>query len=295
MRENSEQHFIALRAFYLIIVTLSITSPNCTDIREESKPNILLIVADDLGYGDISCYGGDISTPNIDALAQNGIRFSSFHTSPMCAPTRAMLLSGNDNHIAGVGKQGRKSEEFGYEGRLTNRVIPIPALLRDAGYHTYMAGKWHLGKKPESNPHQNGFDRSFALIQGAGNHYNNQSALGKGKSDYTEDGDSTDWKDGNYSTDFYTDRLIEYIDQNKDDNKPFFVYAAYTSPHWPLQVDKKHWGKFIGNYDEGYEKLREKRLNGLKKAGIIPGNTTLPEVHESVKPWDSLSNNEKFL
>ncbi len=258
------------------------------------RPNIVLIVADDLGYGDIGCYGGDIETPNIDGIASNGIRFSSFHTAPMCAPTRAMLLSGNDNHIAGMGGQGRLTEEFGYEGRLTNRIVTIPALLRDAGYHTYMAGKWHLGKEPESNPHQKGFEHSFVLLDGAGNHYNNQSALKKGFSSYTEDGDSTTWKDGNYSTDFYTEKIIEYIDLNKDDNQPFFVFAAYTSPHWPLQVNKKHWEKYEGLYNDGYEELKERRLKSLKKMGIIPQDASLPPSHESVQSWNSLSSDEKI-
>lgn len=262
--------------------------------KADSRPNIVLIVADDLGFGDIGCYGGEIETPNMDALASRGIRFSSFHTAPMCAPSRAMLLSGNDNHIAGMGGQGRVSTEFGYEGMLTDRIVTIPQLLRDSGYHTYMAGKWHLGETPEANPRQKGFDRSFVLLSGAGNHYNNHSALGSGFSSYTEDGDSTTWTDGNYSTDFYTDKLISYIDHNKDDNKPFFAYAAYTSPHWPLQVDIEYWKKYEGKFDAGYEKLREKRLQSLKKAGIIPEDAVLPALHESVQPWDSLSAEEKM-
>jgi len=263
--------------------------------KEISKrPNIVLIVADDLGFGDIGCYGGDIETPNIDDLAFNGIKFSSFHTAPMCAPTRAMLLSGNDNHIAGMGGQGRVTTEFGYEGKLTNRIVTIPAMLRDGGYHTYMAGKWHLGKEHESNPHQKGFEHSFVLLEGAGNHYNNQSALNNGKSSYTENGESVLWEEGNYSTDFYTDKIIEYIDINKDDNQPFFAFAAYTSPHWPLQVDEKYWKKYKGQYDDGYEKLREQRLISLKKAGIIPNDISAPPSHERVIPWDSLSNQEKM-
>jgi arylsulfatase A-like enzyme len=278
-----------------LLSPLSILLTTCTENTERYlKPNIVLIVADDLGYGDIGCYGGEIHTPNIDALAENGVRFSHFHTAPMCAPTRAMLLSGNDHHIAGVGIQGRTSEQFGYEGRLTERIVPVPWLLREAGYHTYMAGKWHLGDTPESNPHQNGFERSFALLEGAGNHYSGQSALGDGKSMYTEDGDSVSWITGNYSTDFYTDKLIEYIDQNRNDRKPFFAYAAYTSPHWPLQVDKKYREKYTGIYDEGYEKLRGKRMNGLKMAGIIPAEYSSPPVHGSVEPWDSLSEMEQL-
>ena len=278
-----------------MVIPLGILYSGCmSDGNRDPRPNIVLIVADDLGYGDIGCYGGDIETPNIDALAGSGIRFSRFHTAPMCAPTRAMLLSGNDNHIAGMGGQGRVSEVFGDEGRLTDRIIPVPALLRDTGYHTYMVGKWHLGNKPESNPHQKGFEHSFALLEGAGNHYNNHSALGGGYSHYTEDGDSTTWADGKYSTDFYTDKLIEYIDQNKKDERPFFAYAAYTSPHWPLQVDRKYWKKYKGHYDGGYGKLREKRLNSLKQAGMIPQEALLPPLHESVLPWESLSDEDKM-
>ncbi|GAB5554966.1 MAG: arylsulfatase AtsA [Saprospiraceae bacterium] len=258
-----------------------------------SRPNILLILADDLGYGDLSCYGGDIQTPNLDAIAAAGLRFSHFHTAPMCAPTRAMLLSGNDNHIAGMGRQARVSEDFGFEGRLTDRIVTIPQLLRDTGYHTYMAGKWHLGRTAAANPAQKGFERSFALHGGAGNHYTNQGALRKGLSKYTEDGDSTSWIDGNYSTDFYTDKLIQYIDHNRDDGKPFFAYAAYTSPHWPLQVDREHWEKYKGQYDSGYEALRLKRFNSLKKMGIVPEEATLPALHPSVQPWDSLSTEEQ--
>lgn len=258
------------------------------------QPNIVLIVADDLGFGDIGCYGGDIQTPHIDELARKGIRFSSFHTAPMCAPTRAMLLSGNDNHIAGMGAQDNVTDVFGYEGRLTDRIVTIPALLRDNGYHTYMAGKWHLGKTPESNPHQKGFEHSFVLIEGAGNHYNNRSALLGEFSSYTEDGDSTSWIEGNYSTDFYTDKLIEYIDSDQGDDKPFFVFASYTSPHWPLQVDKQYWEKYKGQYDDGYEKLRERRLASLKKTGIIPNDAIAPPFHERVLPWNSLSKQDQM-
>lgn len=293
-----KHELIEWRTHLYLILLITGVSFSCTHGKRKTetdqRPNIVLIVADDLGFGDIGCYGGEIETPNIDALASSGIRFSSFHTAPMCAPTRAMLLSGNDNHIAGMGGQGTVTEAFGYEGRLTDRIVTIPQLLRDAGYHTYMAGKWHLGKDSAANPHQKGFEHSFALLEGAGNHYTNQSALHKGFSSYTEDGDSSRWKDGNYSTDYYTDKLIEYIGRDKADDAPFFAFAAYTSPHWPLQVDKKYWEKYRGLYDDGYERLREKRLISLKKAGIISQNAVLPQVHEKVKPWDSLTEAEKM-
>jgi len=171
----------------------------------------------------------------------------------------------------------------------------MTALLKNAGYHTYMAGKWHLGDTPESNPHQKGFEHSFVLIGGAANHYDDQG-LSKNNpiSHYTEDGKTAKWKEGNYSTDFYTDKLIEYIDLNKEDTKPFFAFAAYTSPHWPLQVDEKYWRKYEGRYDDGYEKLKERRLESLKKAGMIPENAVLPTSHKRVLSWDDLTIKEKM-
>ncbi|NIR34523.1 MAG: sulfatase-like hydrolase/transferase, partial [Gemmatimonadetes bacterium] len=141
----------------------------------DEPPNVLLIVADDLAYADLGSYGGDIATPNIDALAARGVRFSQFHTAPMCAPTRAMLLSGNDNHVAGMGWQGGGPVELrgrtGYEGHLSDRIVPFPLLLRDAGYHTYSVGKWHLGTAEDHTPTAAGFERSFQLLQGAGDHF----------------------------------------------------------------------------------------------------------------------------
>lgn len=278
----------ALIACFLALVFSCKKKPQPT-----SSPNILLIVADDLGFGDLGCYGSEIETPNIDSLAINGIRFSNFNTAPMCSPTRAMLLSGNDNHIAGIGLQSRVTDSFGYEGHLSDRVEIIPEILKKSGYHSYMAGKWHLGHTYESNPHQRGFDCSFALLEGAANHYANKGALGKGNSSYTENGQACNWPEGAYSTDFYTDKLIEYIDRNKNNGKPFFAYAAYTSPHWPLQVDSIFWMKYKGYYDLGYEVLRESRIKSLARAGIIPKGAYMPEMHPTVKKWANLSRLEK--
>jgi arylsulfatase len=281
---------------FIILLLASLAS--CSETGEKDKldqrPNIILLVADDLGYADLGCYGGDIETPNIDNLAMNGIRFSRFHTSPLCSPTRAMLLSGNDNHISGIGRQYLVTDEFGYEGKLSNRVAIIPQILKNVGYHTYMAGKWHLGSDSAANPFNKGFEHSFVNIRGSGNHYNDQGFFEHTPiTPYTEDGKAVNWNDGDYSTDFFTDKLIEYIDRHKEDNKPFFAFAAYTSPHWPLQVDEKYWRKYEGRYDDGYEKLKERRLESLKNAGMIPENTLLPPNHDRVIPWDSLSAKEK--
>lgn len=289
--DNPGLSVVVLIVFFLLL-------PSCSGKQEVpapvSGPNILVLVADDLGYSDPGCFGGEISTPNLDALAATGIRFSRFHTAPMCAPSRAMLLTGTDNHIAGMGRQNLAAPVFGYEGELTNRVVPIPALLRQAGYHTYMAGKWHLGAAEAANPHAKGFEHSFVLLEGVGNHY---SGLGifkeSGRSHYTEDGQPASWPEGKYSTDLYTDKLISYINRHREDGKPFFAYAAYTAPHWPLQADSTSRKKYEGRYDEGYEVLRQRRLQNLQKAGMIPEDAALPPLHPLVQPWDSLSDDQQ--
>ena len=284
-----------LKAVGIIIMTPFISCIQSQNIIQKSdRPNILLLVADDLGYSDLGCYGGEINTPNIDALASNGILFSRFHTAPMCSPTRAMLLTGNDNHIAGIGRQNLRTDIFGYEGHLSNRVVPMPKLLQEAGYHTYITGKWHLGIEPQHNPNNNGFEHSFVLLEGVGNHFNGQGIFKDGsRSHYTEDGEVTQWPLGSYSTDLYTDKLIAYIDKNKEDKKPFFAFGAYTSPHWPLQVSEEYSNKYKGLYADGYEKLKSKRLLGLIQKGLLPPKTGLPDTNREVKSWESLSDSEK--
>lgn len=267
--------------------------------QPDNRPNILLIVADDLGYADLGCYGGNIRTPVIDKLAAEGQLFTQFHTAPSCAPTRAMLLSGNNNHVAGMGRQGGpagpwEASQPGYEGYLSDRVIPFPQLLQDAGYHTYTAGKWHLGKKPEHSPKAKGFERSFSLLQGASNHYNNVGLVATDSvSLYSADGELVDYPTGRYSTEFYTDKLIEFI-QGRRDSKPFFAFAAYTSPHWPLQAPS-NYDRYRGKFDMGYDSLRALRFRSLQQAGIISKNLALPPRLASIKPWASLTAEEKRI
>jgi arylsulfatase len=277
----------------LALILFSCSQGQAID-REAPRPNILVLVADDLGYSDLGCFGGEIHTPNIDSLATAGMIFSRFYTAPMCAPSRAMLLTGNDNHIAGVGRQAIQADVFGYEGYITDRVATIPQLLLEADYHTYMAGKWHLGLAPEANPAALGFKHSFVLLEGVANHFNAQGIFGENvPSHYTEDGEIAQWPEGKFSTDLYTDKLLSFIDRNIDDKKPFFAYAAYTAPHWPLQVAEAYWKKYKGVYDKGYEALREDRFQELKNKGLIPEVAVLPPLHPSIKPWNSLSPEEQ--
>jgi arylsulfatase A-like enzyme len=262
------------------------------DAREgaDARPNILLIVADDLGYADLGAYGSSIRTPNVDRLAAEGILFTHFHTAPMCAPTRAMLLTGNNNHVAGMGRQAPPPALAaipGYEGYLSDRVAPFPRLLQEAGYHTYSTGKWHLGDAREQSPPAAGFERSYQLTHGAGNHFNSVGFF-EGGSLYREDGEVVEYPAGTYTTDLFTDRLIEFIDAQLDDGRPFFAFAAYTSPHWPLQVPDAWLDLYRGEYDDGYDALRERNFEALKVSGILAPDSRLPPRNPAITPWEEL-------
>lgn len=261
----------------------------------DKRPNILLIVADDLGYADLGVHGSDIQTPNIDGLAAEGVVFTQFHTAPMCAPTRAMLLSGNNNHVAGMARQHRRDLAGhavpGYEASLSDRIAPLPRLLSHAGYHTYTVGKWHLGLTPETSPYAAGFERSFSLLNGAGTHFDG-TGYSKDGSTYWADEDYSEYPTGRYSTEVYTDRLIEFIDSNKENGRPFFALAAYTSPHWPLQVPDEYLNLYAGQYDDGYDALRERNFAALLAAGIIPPESILPPRNDAIPLWEELDADE---
>jgi arylsulfatase len=269
-----------------------------SQLTAQERPNILLIVADDMGYTDLGVYGGEISTPNIDALAGEGILFTNFHTAPICAPTRSMLLTGNNNHVAGMGYQYGFHDVHidlpGYEGHLSDRVAPMPRLLREAGYHTYTAGKWHLGTASEHSARAAGFERHFSLSHGSAAHFHSMG-MHEGGSHYREDGEETEFPEGAYTTELFTDRLIEYIDSNRDEGRPFFAYAAYTSPHWPLQVPDDYLDRYRGDYDDGYDVLRERRFEAAKRAGVIADERELPPRNPAITPWDDLDPQQRRI
>jgi arylsulfatase len=182
----------------------------------------------------------------------------------------------------------------GYEDHLSDRVAPLPRLLRDAGYHTYTTGKWHLGVAKEHSPAGAGFERSFNLLHGAGNHFNNVGMF-DGGSLYREDGEEVEWPEGRYSTELFTDRLIEFIDAGKDDGRPFFALASYSSPHWPLQVPDGDLDLYAGRYEEGYDRLREQRFESLKEAHIIAEASVLPPRNDAITPWEMLSPEDRRI
>lgn len=261
--------------------------------QDDHRPNILFVVADDLGYSDLGAFGGEINTPTIDALAEGGLRLTNFHATPECSPTRAMLMSGVDNHIAGIGVPG-PSEEMqrhpGYEGYLNFRVVALPELLRDAGYHTYMTGKWHLGLDHDTSPAARGFESSFALLSGSADHFMIRSTNRRNPiSPYHEnDAKLESLPDDFYSTKFYADKLIEYIDANIEDGKPFFGWLAYTAPHWPLQAPEDFIDRYAGKYDEGYDVLRDQRIGRMKAMGLLPDDVDLSSIVPVDPAWHEL-------
>ena len=262
-------------------------------IAQDDRPNILLIIADDLGYADLGIYGGDIRTPNIDALADDGILFTQFHASPLCATTRAMLYTGNNNHVVGLARQGFFPGPVidglaGYENRMSDeRVEFLPRLLRQSGYRTYLAGKWHLGQTIDASPWAAGFDRSFAFKFGGAAHFSGTGIRQTGPK-YFKDDSEVDWPQGAYSTELYTDTLIDYLEMDKDSDRPFFMVAAYTSPHWPLQVPDEDRDLYTGRYDMGYDRLREQRFESLQAAGVIPEESKLPPRNPAITRFDDL-------
>jgi len=268
------------------------------------RPNFLVIVADDLGFSDLGAFGGEIETPRLDALARQGLRFTDFHTAPACSPTRAMLLTGTDHHIAGLGTldevaSRRQRGQPGYEGYLNDRVVTVTELLRERGYRTYMSGKWHLGMTLETSPHARGFERSFALLPGAANHYASSPKAGTGfpRQDmlYAEDGRFVDLPDDFYTSDGFTSKLIDYIEARPDDGAPFFAYLAFSAPHWPLQAPDELVAKYRGRYDDGPDVLRQRRLARLIELGLCPPDVRPHPVVARSKPWNEMSPDERAV
>jgi arylsulfatase A-like enzyme len=248
------------------------------------RPNIVVILGDDMGYSDMGSFGGEIRTPNLDSLAKKGVRFTNFYTNPSCSPTRSTLLSGVDTHRNGLGNMDEwtapnQRGAVGYEGYLNDRVATLPQLLKDAGYHTYMVGKWHLGKAPESIPAARGFERDFSLLDGAGSYWDMTNFTGASPlSVFTEDGRYlTKLPDDYYATKTYTDKLIGFIDANRGDGKPFFAYVAHQAPHDPYHLPRDWRNRHVGEYDKGWDAVRAERLKRQVELGILPAGTQLAE------------------
>ena len=271
-------------------------------LATDQKPNFLLIVADDLGWTDIGSFGSEIRTENIDDLAAKGVKFTDFHVSVSCSPTRSMLLTGTDNHIAGLGTMSELlTDELrakpGYEGHLNDRVVTLPEILRDGGYHTYMAGKWHLGEEPEHFPAARGFEKSFSMLYGGASYYSDMSGIlsvDQETAKYVrDDQELSSLPDDFFATRSYTDTLINMIREDRKDEQPFFAYLAFTAPHDPVQVHEPWRSMYKGEYDDGFAALKARRAEAAKRVGVFPKNAKPASLHPLAQNWDSFSEKEK--
>ncbi|WP_114778537.1 arylsulfatase [Botryobacter ruber] len=265
-------------------------------VQAQQKPNIILIMADDMGYSDIGCYGGEIPTPNIDKLAEKGVRFSQFYNVGRCCPTRASLLTGLQPHQAGVGHMGEDPEKqgvndwgvHGYRGYLNRNSVTLAEVLQEAGYHTYMSGKWHVGMHgKEKWPLQRGFERFYGILSGGASHLQPYPPRGvtsdNGPEEYS-------FPAGFYDTDAFTDNAINFIKEQQDD-KPFFLYMAHTAPHWPLQAKKEDYEQFVGKYMKGWDVVRQERFKKQLELGFIKNEWGLAQ--REMRPWTELTQQEK--
>jgi arylsulfatase A-like enzyme len=272
---------------------------SCVAATKSKRPNIVVILSDDMGFSDIGCYGSEISTPNLDRLAANGLRFTQFYNTARCCPTRASLLTGLYPHQAGVGHMTQDSGKEGYQGELNRKCVTIAEVLRPAGYSTYAVGKWHIARNVKSDgpkydwPLQRGFDHCYSTIQGGGSYFD-PPTLTKDNTQVSPLADP-DYKPSEfYYTDAITDHAVRFISAHEREqrNKPFFMYVAYTAAHWPLHAKTEDIAKYKGRYDGGYEPIRKARFEKAKSLGLInPAWDLSPMWGEwnavTNKPWEA--------
>jgi arylsulfatase len=276
-----------------VLVSLCGGSVASAAATKAAKPNIIVILVDDMGYSDIGCYGSEIPTPHLDALARDGVRFTQFYNTSRCCPSRASILTGLYSHEAGIGRMTENAGLPGYLGHLNDHCVTMAQVLRGAGYFTATTGKWHVGMKYGAAPWERGFERSLSAP--AGGFYYGTSK----KSELFLNGEAIasddprlpkDW----YSTDLWTEQGIKFIDEAVAAKKPFFLYLAYNAPHFPLQAPAEDIGKFRhGIYTNGWDKLREARYERQKAMGLIDPGWGLSPRPEEVKAWDSLTTQER--
>ncbi len=268
------------------------------DGKEDApRPNIILIMADDMGFSDLGCYGSEINTPNLDSLAENGLRLTQFYNASRCCPTRASLLTGLYQHQAGVGDMNNDLGLPAYQGYLNDECMTLAEVLKSAGYDTYMAGKWHVGMDREHWPRKRGFDRYFGLINGASNYFNLDPYRVNGPPSVMALDDSLYYPpdSGFYMTDAFGDYACRFIRDHTGSSNPFFLYLAFTSPHWPLQAPEEDIDRYLGKYSTGWDHIRAMRYSRMKEMGIIGSNAILSPRYEGIPPWDSIPDPEKKM
>ena len=276
---------------FLLLLLCSVSSS-----LGSKKPNIVIIMSDDMGFSDIGCYGSEIETPNLDKLAANGLRFAQFYNTARCCPTRAALLSGVYQHQAGIGLMTGDSNLPGYRGEFGRNVVSIAEALGNGGYRRYMVGKWHVTRHvrpdgPKDNwPLQRGFEKFYGTIIGAGSFYD-PATLCRGNQFITPENDNLYKPDLYYYTDAISDNAVSYLRQHADESpeKPLFLYVSYTTAHWPLHALPGDIAKYKGKYDVGFEPIRARRFERLRKLGLISSDLKLSAP---AGDWEKTSNKE---
>jgi arylsulfatase len=260
----------------------------------QKRPNIIIIMADDMGYSDIGCFGSEIHTPNLDMLAKNGLRITQFYNASRCCPTRASLLTGLYQHQAGIGEMVNDRHLPGYRGFLTDSCVTIAEVLRQAGYRTYMTGKWHVGERRPHWPLDRGFDRYFGLINGATSHFQILNYRPNSRITLALNNDSVAAPADYYSSDAFTDYALRFLDEDKNSKKPFFLYLAFQAPHWPLHARAADIAKYKDRYAGGWDKVRAERFEQMKQLGILDNQARLSPTPPRMGNWDTIAEKQKL-
>src|SRR5688500_3798847 len=285
--------------FWWILVLGPVAGISLADFAKSDRPNIIVILSDDMGFSDIGCYGGEIATPNLDSLAANGLRFTQFYNTARCCPTRASLLTGLYPHQAGLGHMMEDKGKPGYQGNLNSSCRTIPEVLKPAGYQSYAVGKWHVtrhtGKDgPKHNwPLARGFDRYYGTIHGGGSYFD-PSSLVRDNTMISPYADPEYQQLVYYYTDAISDQAVRFIGEHAKAHaaRPFFLYVAYTAAHWPMHALPEDIAKYKGKYDMGYDPVRKSRYERAKKLGVIdperpPSPTAADWAKVGDKKWES--------
>ncbi len=297
------QILLVILIVFVNIMLLNCQSSDQTSSQIEERPNILIILADDLGYSDIGAYGSEIDTPNLDKLAENGLRMTRFYNTARCSPSRASLLTGLYPHQAGVSILDGDLGVPEYQGHLSDRSVTLAEVLGETGYSSYLAGKWHVGREEGHWPLDRGFDRYYGLIEGSSNFYDNTDFRNperhrlflKDREPYQVPVPTEEmWRknEGYHMTDAFTDYAIEFLDEH-DTSDPFFLYLSYTAPHWPLHAFPKDIEKYRGTYEMGWDSLRVLRYNKQIELGITGADTELSLTSDRVEAWEQADPERK--
>ena len=296
---SSCRHPISVCLFSVIALLVSLVTAQ--PALAQARPNILLIVADDIGYGDLGAFGGEIETPNIDTLAAEGVRFSNFHAASSCAPTRAMLLTGVDSHLAGVGSMLELMPlshrgEPGYDGVLNDRVRTIASILQGEGYRTSIAGKWHLGDDSRNLPPARGFDYSVIQADSGADNFEMRPYLPmKPEAYWYENGvRMLALPEGFYSSSYFVDKTIDFLESTQGEDKPFFAYVAFQANHVPVQAPAKFIDTYRGRYSEGWARIRQARIAKMRALGLLAGEATVA-AGPSQQEWDAMTPGQQYF